>query len=457
MKGLLVLFVYLPLFTFSQKIGGVSFQEYQSWQHVMEEARVQNKYIFVDCFTTWCQPCKWMDQNVFSNEKVGLSINDKFISVKLQMDSTSNDREGVKQWYSVSKLFQTEYKITSFPCYLFFDSTGKLIYRSESAVSVEEFISITKKALDSNYQYYALMDQYLKGNRNYKIMPYLIKGAKLISNEKIAKMIALDYKRNYLDKADDSTLLRKEIIDFITGDYFSVFFEKGSNGKYFKLFLKDSSIIDSIQNRPGFSLWIIKQIIKKEEITVKLYKDGKIVLSHPNWDDIRRSIIKKYGGAHLKELLYPAQMEYYSKKHNWKNYIKVLEKQMQMQPPKVGPPNIFVDTDPFQVSDAWALNGVAWKLFLHCNEKEILKKALELIEIAIELEKHDPNLQYLDTKANLLYKLGYVNDAIALETKALELDQHKAREKGMTEGLYFGEFSTVINKMKEGVPTWRTN
>src|SRR5688572_25831264 len=61
---------------------GIKWVENLSWQQVRENAKRENKYIFVDCYTTWCAPCKKMDKDVFSNKDVGEFINEKFIAVK---------------------------------------------------------------------------------------------------------------------------------------------------------------------------------------------------------------------------------------------------------------------------------------------------------------------------------------------------------------------------------------
>ncbi len=70
------------------EIGGIKFVNISNWNEVLLKAKNEGKYIFVDCFATWCGPCKEMDKNVYPMDKVGLLVNEKFISVRLQMDST---------------------------------------------------------------------------------------------------------------------------------------------------------------------------------------------------------------------------------------------------------------------------------------------------------------------------------------------------------------------------------
>ena len=36
-----------------------SFQEL-TLEKALEQAKVENKYVFIDCYTSWCGPCKMM-------------------------------------------------------------------------------------------------------------------------------------------------------------------------------------------------------------------------------------------------------------------------------------------------------------------------------------------------------------------------------------------------------------
>ena len=43
-------------------------------------------WVFMDCYTSWCGPCKMMIQDVFSQEDVGQFMNTRFVNVKLDME-----------------------------------------------------------------------------------------------------------------------------------------------------------------------------------------------------------------------------------------------------------------------------------------------------------------------------------------------------------------------------------
>ena len=48
---------------------GIVFAEGLSWETVLQKAKQENKYIFMDCYTTWCGPCKMLAKNVFPREE----------------------------------------------------------------------------------------------------------------------------------------------------------------------------------------------------------------------------------------------------------------------------------------------------------------------------------------------------------------------------------------------------
>src|SRR5690554_554135 len=83
-KSLLFIFLMIHLSVLSQ---GIDFIEsMDSWEAVVQKSKAENKPIFVDVYTEWCGPCKWMDQNVFNQSEVGENMNAAFINVKVDAE-----------------------------------------------------------------------------------------------------------------------------------------------------------------------------------------------------------------------------------------------------------------------------------------------------------------------------------------------------------------------------------
>src|SRR5882724_9795530 len=70
---------------------GIHFESGLSWVQIKAKAKAENKFIFMDCYTTWCAPCKYMTETVFPSDNVGAFFNPRFVSVAIQMDRTLAD------------------------------------------------------------------------------------------------------------------------------------------------------------------------------------------------------------------------------------------------------------------------------------------------------------------------------------------------------------------------------
>src|ERR1700761_5246017 len=129
MRRILLILIFCPFCLRAQD--GIHFEKDMTWQQVKEKAKKENKFIFVDCFTTWCGPCKSMDHNIYPNDTVGKLVNDRFVSVKVQLDTSKRDDENVKQWYADAHMIKEQYKIHAFPTFLFFSPDGEIVHRGQ--------------------------------------------------------------------------------------------------------------------------------------------------------------------------------------------------------------------------------------------------------------------------------------------------------------------------------------
>ena len=57
---------------------GVEFRDL-TYRQALEHAREENKLVFMDCYTSWCGPCKNMLNNVFTLSEAGEFMNAAFV------------------------------------------------------------------------------------------------------------------------------------------------------------------------------------------------------------------------------------------------------------------------------------------------------------------------------------------------------------------------------------------
>ncbi len=117
---------------------GVHFQKSNTLSAVLDKAAKENKVVFVDMYTTWCLPCKIMDENVFSDQGVGTFMNDNFINYKV--DTEKGTGPNLRDLYGV----------LVYPTLLFLDAKGKVLVRKEGGVGHTELMNLGNEALSLN-------------------------------------------------------------------------------------------------------------------------------------------------------------------------------------------------------------------------------------------------------------------------------------------------------------------
>lgn len=105
-------------------------------EQILATAKSKNKLVFIDFYTTWCGPCKWMDENVFSDDEVITLYNKNFISYKVDAE----DFEGVNT--------ALKYSVNAYPTLLFLKPNGEIAHRIEGMMPRESFVQLTNSLLD---------------------------------------------------------------------------------------------------------------------------------------------------------------------------------------------------------------------------------------------------------------------------------------------------------------------
>lgn len=483
MKTLLYLMICVPLFVHAQSEKGIHFENSLSWEQIKAKAKSEKKYIFVDAYTTWCGPCKMMDRDVYPNDTVGRVVNEKFISVKVQMDSTGKDNAAVKKWYMDARYLEKQYKVTGFPSFLFFTPEGLLIYKGLGYTPVPEFIGMVTKATDpGNIKFYSFLNDYNEGRKDYTKMHDLAMFVKnILGNDELATQIAQDfidntdkkkllnhknilfvkdiaqnkklanelfaeYKETYLNKLSDKELLSD--VNFSLFNQFNRLIT--SNDKIFLLSYRKPGMVDSAGDFKGLAENIVQSVIRREEYESRLFAGGKPVYKKPNWAKINADVMRKYPAVlNPDDLMLNAQLGYYQKIKDCANWAFYKDKKITKLYSSSKVPSGSLDHGLLmQLND-----GGAWIAFLDCNDDKALTLALTWIDLGIKLYAANPNIAFLDTRANVLYKLGRVKEAILQEEQAIEIGVALIKE-GVDVQSSISDYTEVVKKMKKGEPTY---
>ena len=103
-------------------------------EDVMAKAKKENRLIFIDAYTDYCQPCMLMVKNVFSLNAVADFYNQNFINLKMH--------------FGKEKELAEKYGTSGYPAFLFINGDGKLVYMESGYTEGDEFIGYGKTALE---------------------------------------------------------------------------------------------------------------------------------------------------------------------------------------------------------------------------------------------------------------------------------------------------------------------
>lgn len=389
---------------------GVNFVEGINWEQIKAKAKVANKMIFVDCYATWCVPCKMMDRNVYPLNIVGEAMNDQFIAVKIQMDSTKKDPATVKLLYSLARQFERDYGISALPSYLFFSADGTLVHKAIGQQDAKKFIELLNNAKKPESQLYTLLNKARKKELPWTEYPVIAgKLRNEFGEKKLAEEVAGIYNQEYLNKLSEKNLLTKTNLDFI-GEYYGMV---KSSDKVFLLSLKYPHLVDSIKEYEGGG-WadvLVKRTITREEIEPFL-REAEKLNNEPDWARIQQQLTKKYNKELAINYVLYTRVDWYERKKDWVSFLQYVSPYMARY-----------NISKMKPMELQHLHYCVYYVFKYSKEPALMNKALGWINSAIEVWINQSTLADgpMDTKAMLLYKMGRKDEAITLEKKIISM------------------------------------
>lgn len=147
------LFFLIGIVTFSQAQNREILFEKGSFQEILTKAQQEQKLIFMDCYTSWCGPCKLLAKNVFTQDNVADFFNTHFINVSMDMEKG----EG--------KALQQKYQIEAYPTLLLLDAQGEEVFRSVGGCSAQTLLSNFSSAMNPENTIPGMEEKFAAGER----------------------------------------------------------------------------------------------------------------------------------------------------------------------------------------------------------------------------------------------------------------------------------------------------
>jgi thioredoxin-related protein len=406
MRKLLLLICSLPLLATAQE-KGIHFTHAATWDEVLAKAKAENKMIFVDAFTTWCGPCKYLSKEIFTQDAVGKYFNEHFISVKMQLDTTEADNEQVKQWYPTTSKVMHALNVNVFPTLLFFDANGNPVHRFAGASDGNKLVADAAKALDPDQQFYTLQKRYNAGDRDVTVLRNFSNAALFAYQPEVAAKAFTDYMEATGSQVNKDNAQLVYAMVSKPGDL------------AFEMIARDTKAFDAAFGKPGAAQERIMAVLS-DSFLEQMVQSGPSGRVTEQVAALKTKYPKPVAQAEAKARVY-----YYQYKTDWTNFPKYAALYMKQYGSS---------------ASAEEKNNLAWSVFEHVNDKASLTEALAWSKAA--MATGDPN--FMDTYANLLHKLGRTPEALAVETKAMAMVPEAEKES----------YRKNIEKMKKGEKTW---
>lgn len=377
-------FSYIFLFTFlTFNVNGQRDIDFTSkkWTKVLDKAASEKKLIFIDAYTTWCGPCKWMDQKVFSNEVAADFFNENFINVKYDMEESQGLAIGSK------------YGIDAYPTFIFISAMGKEVHRAFGARDVDEFIKLGQVALDPTQRMEYYTDNYaLKKGDSKFLMSYA--SALDVAGQSDKMKIVHEYLNTQTNWNTEENL---GFIFHFTGYDIEE-----------KLF---NYVVD---NRDAFY-----NVVGEQKVDNKLV-DGLLASMGP--------------GANMEDIEFKAHQVFGDKSPKYVDYLK-LEHYLSISALNdkedfIGFVNYYFNK--YDLTDWTTLNNMAWRVY------EIAQSTLDLqiaLKIADKSVRMNSNYYNNDTLAAVLYKMGQKEDATYFANQAIKLAEENGEDPSSTKQL----------------------
>lgn len=362
-----------------------------TWSDVLAEASKQNRPIYLDCYTTWCGPCKMLKKDVFPDEKVGAYFNDNYICYSLDMEKG----EGLE--------LAKKYDVNSYPTHLYFNPKGEMVHRAVGAGNSDEykamFVQWAKDARDPSKQYYTLKNRYDAGERD----PGLLYDYALVANDasgsdakEVAKAYFSTQSEDDLYNEKNWKAIKRLVSDYDFKEYFFVLKHKDEFVKRYGVAEVNNQILGTALNESHRA---------KSKID---FSKGLFEKNH----DVLTEVTKPEEIAQLSM----TYMRYYEVMEDWPSYAAAA-----------------VDyVDRGKVDDWNNLNEIAWVFYEHVEEPAMLEHAEKWAARSVELESNYFNN---DTHASLLHKLGRNAEAESVAVRAIELGKKDGSDVSATEEL----------------------
>jgi thiol-disulfide isomerase/thioredoxin len=351
----------------------IEFEKDKTLAEVLAKAKSENKLVFIDAYTTWCGPCKWMAKNMFTNNEIADYFNSNFINAKFDMEKG----EGIDM--------AKKYEVFCYPNLLFLDGDGNLVHRTAGAAQeVQQYITMgeTAKNPKGNFNSYVTQYESMKNDPSF-LADYIdaLSSTCLPMDSYVNDFFKLTNKEELVNQLNWNVFFR------YADDY---------NSKEFQYFLQNQALFVSKFTQDSVSM----------KINYVFVSTGDKMLYTKDYDKKKvaeyKAEIKKMDFKGADKVIFKINLhEFQRNEENKAMFDYLLE-----------------NGDKFL--DQNEVNSVCWAMYEKTDNKKHLLKAASWMKTLTESEE-GKNWANMDTYAALMFKLKNKKEAAKIAESAIAL------------------------------------
>ena len=374
MKRVALLFLVVFSISLYSQETGIRFSNDSLLSEALKKSKIEGKLVFIDCYTTWCGPCKHLAKDIFPLKEVGDFYNSHFINLSFDMEKG----EGKK--------ICAKYGVHAFPTLLFLNAEGETVHIGVGAGDANMLIELGKIALDDTRNLLSILKKMKAGDKSVQTLSFYLRN----NNYATDKDALLN---EYFNSASDDEKLSKD-----AWDLFENYIGDMDNAQ-FQYFLKHRKLYEQKYGKTDVSNKIIAGFSNYQN----KYRENP-----PKAASVKAIDPALYTKFLIMQDFQEASWKYQSQKDDkvkWNNY---LSKAQAYQSQGGIPP--------------MDINNICWNIYENYrifNDIAALKLAKGWEEKA---HKELPNNHPInDTYAHILFDLGYVKEAVEHEESAIKV------------------------------------
>lgn len=239
---------------------GIHFES-TTFEEAVTKASKENKLLFIDCFTSWCGPCKVLSRDIFPNDTVGLFFNPRFVSLKIDMEKG----EG--------KTIAENYTVKAFPTLLFIDPHSREIVNRIVGVysGIQWLIEGARQATDPSRNLKGLSIRYTQNKQDIDAAQDYLSALRSASMKAEADSILNDYLANLSEEERYSEKNWQLLVRQVDNIYSPTFNYLSTHAQAFRLSIGEEAVNSKLETLYRYAIlkFIYRKRIPVEEFPQK--------------------------------------------------------------------------------------------------------------------------------------------------------------------------------------------